>query len=170
MYRGKRAARGGGIFYIFKFRTMVVDAEQKGGFSTAVDDPRFTRVGRFLRRFKLDELPQFINVLTGDMSLVGPRPQVTFYTDQYKGEEELILTVRPGITDLASIYFVDMDSTLGTGDVDQKYQTEIEPIKNKLRVKYVKEMSFFLDIQILLGTVFRLIGFKNITGLDLSVK
>lgn len=160
-YRGKRAAKDSGVFYIFKFRSMVVDAEQKGGHSTAIDDHRFTKVGRFIRRFKIDELPQFINVIIGDMSLVGPRPQVTYYTDQYTGDETLILTVKPGITDLASLYFIDMDRTLGSGDVDKKYRTEIEPIKNKLRIQYVKKMSFSLDIRILASTFFRLFGIDN---------
>ena len=160
-YRGQRAAKDSGVFYIFKFRSMVVDAEQKGGYSTAIDDHRFTKVGRFIRRFKIDELPQFINVLIGDMSLVGPRPQVTYYTDQYTEDEKLILTVRPGITDLASIYFIDMDSTLGSGDVDEKYQTEIEPVKNKLRLQYVTQMSFVLDMKIFASTFFRLLGIAN---------
>lgn len=167
-YRGKRASKGGGVFSIYKFRSMVVDAEKKGGFSTAIHDPRLTRVGRVMRRFKIDELPQLINVLIGDMSLVGPRPQVTFYTDKYKNDEKLILTVKPGITDLASIYFIDMDSVLGSGDVDKKYQTEVEPIKNKLRVKYVKEMSFSLDIVILLATVLKLFGLSSFVPLDIK--
>jgi len=168
-YRGKRAAKGVSYFLIFKFRSMIVDAEKKGGHSTAIDDHRFTKVGRFIRRFKIDELPQFINVFIGDMSLVGPRPQVLFYTDQYVGNEKVILTVKPGITDLASLYFIDMDKTLGSGDVDRKYQTEIEPIKNKLRIKYVKEMSFILDIRILIATFFGLFGFANITRLDFNL-
>lgn len=168
-YRGKRAAKGSGVFYIFKFRSMVVDAEQKGGFSTAIDDHRFTKVGRFIRRFKIDEIPQFINVLIGDMSLVGPRPQVTYYTDQYTEEEKLILSVRPGITDLASIYFIDMDSTLGSGDVDEKYQTEIEPVKNKLRLQYVKQMSFVLDLKIFASTFFRLLGITNFPSIKFDL-
>ena len=168
-YRGKRAAKGEGVFYIFKYRSMVVDAENKGGPSTAIDDPRFTKVGRFMRRFKIDEFPQLINVLRGEMSLVGPRPQVTFYTDQYSGDEKLILTIKPGITDIASIYFIDMDSTLGSGDVDKKYQIEIEPIKNKLRIKYVREMTFILDIRILIATLFSLLGLANITRINLDI-
>ncbi len=165
-YRGKRSARHNGTFLIYKFRTMVNDAEKKGGFSTAIDDHRFTSVGRILRRFKIDELPQFINVLFGEMSLIGPRPQVEYYTNLYTEDESVILSVRPGITDLASIYFVDMDDTLGSINVDEKYQLEIEPVKNKLRIQYVKEMSFMLDMKILIGTLFRIIGFKNITNLN----
>lgn len=167
-YRGERAGRNGRVFRILKFRSMVVDAERKGGFSTAIDDPRLTGTGRFLRKYKLDELPQFFNVLAGDMSLVGPRPQVLFYTSKYTGDEQLILTVRPGITDLASLYFTDMDSVLGSGDVDARYLAEVEPVKNRLRVRYVREQSYLLDMRILVETAFKLIGFANITGLNVS--
>ena len=113
-------------------------------------------IGRFLRKFKLDEVPQFINVLTGEMSLVGPRPQVERYTKLYKGEEKIILSVRPGLTDFASIHFIDMDSTLGYGDVDRKYFDEVEPQKNILRIRYVKEQSFFTDMKILFKTISKL--------------
>lgn len=167
-YRGERAGRNGRVFRILKFRSMVVDAERKGGFSTAIDDPRLTGTGRFIRKYKLDELPQFFNVLAGDMSLVGPRPQVLFYTSKYTGDEQLILSVRPGITDLASLYFSDMDSVLGSGDVDARYLAEVEPVKNRLRLRYVREQSYLLDIRILVETAFKLIGFANITGLNVS--
>lgn len=167
-YRGKRAGNGGSTFLILKFRSMVVDAESRGGFSTAINDPRLTSIGRFLRKYKLDELPQFFNVLAGDMSLVGPRPQVVFYTDKYEGDEKLILSIKPGITDLASLYYADMDSVLGSGDVDARYITEVEPVKNKLRLRYVREQSYLLDMRILVETAFKLIGFENITGLNIS--
>lgn len=169
-YRGERAGRTGTTFQILKFRSMVVDAERIGGFSTAIDDHRLTPIGRFLRKYKLDELPQFFNVLLGDMSLVGPRPQVLYYTSRYSGDELLILTVRPGITDLASLYFVDMDAVLGTGDVDARYQAEIEPVKNQLRIRYVREQSYLLDLRILVETAFKLIGVANVTGLNVSPK
>ena len=169
-YRGQRAGLGGRVFRIFNLRSMVSDAENKGGYSTAADDPRVTRVGRFLRKHKLDELPQFFNVLWGDMSLVGPRPQVLFYTNQYQGEEALILSVKPGITDFASLYFVDMDTLLGSGDVDVRYQKEIEPVKNKLRLRYVKERSFLLDLRILVETAFKIFGVDNVTRLNLSAE
>ena len=166
LYRGDRAGKNGLVFRIIKFRSMVVDAESKGGFSTALNDQRLTALGRFLRKYKLDELPQFFNVLTGDMSLVGPRPQVLFYTNQYTGEESLILSVKPGITDLASLYFADMDAVLGCGDVDARYQAEVEPIKNKLRIRYVREQSYFMDLRILVETACKLVGFDNVTGLN----
>ncbi len=168
LYRGLRAGRNGRNFHILKFRTMVVDAEKKGGASTAVDDPRLTRVGRALRKYKLDELPQFFNVLGGSMSLVGPRPQVLSYTSKYEGEERSILDMRPGITDLASLYFSDMDKVLGSGDVDAKYATEIEPVKNVLRLRYVKEASLLLDLRILVETAFKLVGVANVTGLNVK--
>ncbi len=167
-YRGERTGLDGTVFRIFKFRSMVLDAELKGGYSTAVDDPRLTKMGRFLRKHKLDELPQFLNVLAGDMSLVGPRPQVKFYTDRYVGEERLILSVKPGITDLATLHFVDMDAVLGSGDVDRRYMTEIEPIKNQLRLRYVRERSYLLDLRILVETLLRLIGINSATGLNPS--
>lgn len=167
-YCGERAGIHGSVFHIFKFRSMVADAESKGGFSTAINDSRLTPIGRFLRKHKLDELPQLFNVLLGDMSLVGPRPQVLYYTSRYVGEELLILSVRPGITDLASLYFSDMDAILGSGDVDARYQAEVEPVKNQLRIRYVLEQSFFLDLRILIETVFKLFGVDNITRLNLS--
>lgn len=156
-YRGERSGINGKPFLIYKFRSMVVDAEKIGGPSTALNDPRLTRVGKFLRKYKLDELPQLINVLKGEMSLVGPRPQVRKYTDLYKGEENMILSVKPGITDYASIKFSNLDEILGDENVDMKYVEEIEPEKNKLRIKYVKEQSFLTDLKILAETFAKLI-------------
>ena len=156
------------IFKIYKFRTMVQDAESIGGPSTALNDFRLTKIGRFLRKYKIDELPQFINIIKGEMSLVGPRPQVIYYTNKYKGDYKLILSVKPGLTDFATLYFLDMDKVLGSENVDKKYATEIEPIKNSLRLKYVKEKNFLLDIRILVETAFSLIGIKNITRLNIK--
>lgn len=168
LYRGTRAGKNNINFKIFKFRTMVKDAENIGGPSTALNDFRLTKIGRFLRKYKLDELPQFINIIKGDMSLVGPRPQVIYYTNQYKGDYKLILSVKPGLTDFATLYFLDMDKVLGSVNVDEKYAKEIEPIKNSLRLRYVKEKTFLLDIRILVETAFRLIGIKNITKLNIK--
>jgi len=167
-YKGTRAGKNNVAFKIYKFRTMIQDAENIGGPSTALNDLRLTKIGRFLRKYKLDEFPQFINIIKGDMSLVGPRPQVIYYTSQYTGELKLILSVKPGLTDLASLYFLDMDNILGSKNVDEKYATEIEPIKNLLRLRYVKEQNFFLDIRILIETVFSMIGIKNITRLNIK--
>lgn len=131
---------------------MVTMAEQKGGPSTALNDPRLTRIGKFLRRYKIDELPQFINILCGEMSFVGPRPQVLLYTSRYTPEELRILDVRPGLTDYASIELINLDEILGDEDVDEKYILEIEPKKNKLRLKYVDEQSLRIDAKILFMT------------------
>lgn len=152
-YRGKRVGLKGKEFRIYKFRTMVVGADNIGGPSAAFHDPRFTRIGRFLRKYKLDELPQLINILCGEMSFVGPRPQVAQYTDRYSDEENVILSVRPGLTDYASIKFINLDAILGDNDVDVKYLTEIEPEKNRLRIRYVKEHSFSTDMKILFQTL-----------------
>ena len=168
LYKGTRVGKNNVNFKMYKFRTMVKDAENIGGPSTALNDFRLNKVGRFLRKYKLDELPQFINIIKGDMSLVGPRPQVIYYTRQYTGEYKLILSVKPGLTDLATLYFMDMDKVLGSKNVDEKYATEIEPIKNLLRLRYVKEKNFLLDIRILIETVFSMMGIKNITRLNIK--
>ena len=167
-YMGIRAGKNNINFKIYKFRTMIGDAENIGGPSTALNDFRLTKIGRFLRKYKLDELPQLINIIKGEMSLVGPRPQVIYYTNQYKDELKLILSVKPGLTDLSTLYFLDMDKVLGSKNVDEKYASEIEPIKNSLRLRYVKEKNFLLDIRILIETVFSLIGIKNITRLNIK--
>jgi lipopolysaccharide/colanic/teichoic acid biosynthesis glycosyltransferase len=153
-YRGERIGLSGKPFNIYKFRTMVVDADRLGGPSTSDDDPRITRVGRWLRRYKLDELPQLINVLTGDMSIVGPRPEVKRYTDMYTEEEKSILTVRPGITDWASIWNADEGAVLaGSEDPEKTYMELIRPIKLKLQMKYVREQSLRVDLKIIFLTI-----------------
>ncbi len=153
-YRGERIGLNGRPFRIFKFRTMVVDAEKLGASSTSDDDPRITRFGRFLRKYKLDELPQLINVLLGDMSLVGPRPEVKKFTDLYTEEERAILTVRPGITDWASIWNPDEGALLaGSMDPDKDYFEKIRPEKIRLQLKYVRERSFLTDIKIIALTL-----------------
>lgn len=153
-YRGLRVGLDGKAFRIFKFRTMVVDAEKLGGSSTSDDDKRITRIGKFLRKYKLDELPQLINVLVGDMSFVGPRPEVKKFTDMYTEEEKVILTVRPGITDWASLWNPDEGALLkGSLDPDKDYIEKIRPEKIRLQLKYVRERSFFADIQIIFLTL-----------------
>jgi len=119
---------------------------------------RITRSGEWLRRHKLDELPQLFNVLKGEMSFVGPRPELLQYTDQYRGREKLILSVRPGITDLASIQFHSLDKWVGAGDADKVYEETVLAKKNALRIEYAETQSFSLDIKILwrtLTTLFR---------------
>lgn len=153
LYRALRSGLGGKPFIMYKFRTMVVNADKMGGPSTAYHDPRLTRVGFILRRWKLDELPQFFNVLKGDMSLVGPRPEVPEYTNLYGEEEKIILSVKPGITDYATLEFSDLDKFLGDGNPDAIYQDKVWALKNQLRVKYAREHTFFKDMVILWRTV-----------------
>lgn len=160
-YRGWRAGLGGRPFRIFKFRTMIIHAENMGGPSTALNDPRLTRIGKFLRKYKIDELPQLINILKGEMSFVGPRPQVERYTKLYNDEEQIILSIRPGLTDYASIKFINLDQILGDESVDERYLKEIEPVKNKLRMKYAKEHSFWIDLKIILITIMQMLKIKT---------
>ena len=159
-YRGIRTGLYGKPFGIFKFRTMVVNAEQLGGPSTALNDPRITKIGRLLRKYKLDELPQLINILINDMSFVGPRPQVEKYTKLYNEEEKIILSVKPGMTDYASISFIHLDTLLGDENVNEKYLQEIEPRKNQMRIKYVKEQSFLCDMKILVMTFSKMLKIR----------
>lgn len=149
-FRGKRIGLKGEPFRIFKFRSMVVNAEKIGGPSTADDDPRITRIGKIIRKYKLDELPQLLNVFKGDMSLVGPRPEVKHYTDMYTEEEKAILTMRPGITDWASLWNSDEGAMLaGSSDPEKDYLEKIRPEKIRLQLKYVRERSFWMDLKIL---------------------
>ena len=153
-YRGLRAGRYGRPFRIFKFRTMVVDADKIGGPTSSADDPRITRVGNFLRRYKLDELPQLINVLKGEMSLVGPRPEVVQEVLLYTDEEKRLLEVRPGITDWASIRFRNEGEILrGSDDPHQAYREKIRPEKIRLGLEYVRSHSLMTDCKIILRTL-----------------
>jgi len=165
-YRGVRSGINGKPFRIFKFRTMVTNAESIGGPSTALNDPRLTKIGIFLRKYKLDELPQLINVLKGEMSVVGPRPQVEEYTKLYSDEEKIILSVKPGLTDYASIKFINLDQILGDERVDEKYLKEIEPEKNKLRIKYAKEHNFWIDCKLIFMTLLKLFRIKSIWNIN----
>lgn len=150
-YVAARAARCGGTFRMMKFRSMVVRADATGVDSTAGDDPRITRLGRFIRRFKLDELPQLLNVLRGDMSFVGPRPNVLRETALYTPEEARLLSVRPGITDIASIVFADEAEILrGSTDPDLLYNQVIRPWKSRLGLLYVDRSGGIpLDLRII---------------------
>lgn len=160
-YRGSRVGRAGQIFRIFKFRTMVPQADTLGGPSTADDDPRITRVGRWLRSYKLDELPQLLNVLRGEMSIVGPRPEVPQYAALLTGDERAILSVRPGMTDWASIWDIDEGRALaGSADAERKYLEEIRPQKVRLQLKYVQEQSLSTDLRIIAQTVARLLRLR----------
>ena len=154
-FRQERVGRFGVLFKIHKFRTMVNDAEEKGMLITVGSDPRVTRIGSFLRRYKLDELPQLIDVLIGHMSLVGPRPEVPMYTKYYpKDKYDLIFSVRPGITDLVSIEFKNENEILANSSCPhQTYVNEVLPIKVKYFEDYVLNRSFFGDVFIILSTI-----------------
>jgi lipopolysaccharide/colanic/teichoic acid biosynthesis glycosyltransferase len=159
LYRGERVGRDGTTFLMLKFRTMVLDAERRGASSTADDDPRITRTGRALRRFKLDELPQLWNVLAGEMSFVGPRPQVRWAVDLYTDAERALLDVRPGITDYASIRFRNEGEILrGSADPDRDYLEKIAPEKIRLGLLYVRTHSLLVDLRILLATAVAVAG------------
>lgn len=155
-YRGIRTGLHGRPFRILKFRTMVDNAAALGGPSTGLNDPRVTPFGAFLRRYKLDELPNLVCVLAGQMSIVGPRPEVPQYTSLYVGDEKLILSVRPGITDLSSVRFIDLASHIGDTDVDANFEAQVLPVKNQLRVQYVRDWSFWNDMKIIVRTLLSL--------------
>jgi lipopolysaccharide/colanic/teichoic acid biosynthesis glycosyltransferase len=154
-FRQVRVGRYGRPFRIFKFRTMYAGAETRGGKITVGDDPRVTRAGRFLRRLKLDELPQLFNVVKGEMSLVGPRPEVPLYVEFYPEEiRRQVLSVRPGITDIASIMFKDESTVLaGAADPEGMYVNVVLPEKLKHYVRYVSERTLWLDFKIVLMTL-----------------
>lgn len=147
-------------FYMYKFRTMIVDAEKKGLKITRGNDSRITRIGNFLRKYKLDELPQLFNVLRGEMSLVGPRPEVPEYIDTYTDSERgIVLSVRPGLTDYASIEFRNENELLsGSEDVHNDYINKILPIKKRYYIQYVEERSLWVDFKLILKTLRLIIG------------
>ena len=157
-YWGLRAGKGGKSFKILKFRTMVLNADKIGGPSTSDDDPRITPIGRIIRKYKFDEIPQLVNVLTGEMSFVGPRPEVPDEVATYTPEERRILSVRPGITDWASLTYHNEGEILkGSVDPHEAYRRLIKPGKLKLALKYVDEHSFLTDMRIIGQTVTTLI-------------
>jgi lipopolysaccharide/colanic/teichoic acid biosynthesis glycosyltransferase len=153
-YRGQRAGRNNRPFGIYKFRSMVVNADKIGGSSTGDHDFRITSSGRFIRKYKVDELSQLLNVLIGDMSLVGPRPEVLSYTTKYTGELLDILAVRPGITDWASIWNSDEGAVLaGAKDPDRAFEILIQPTKLRLQLRYVHTRTLSMDFKILFYTI-----------------
>jgi lipopolysaccharide/colanic/teichoic acid biosynthesis glycosyltransferase len=156
-FRQERMGRGFVPFRIYKFRTMVRDASQRGEEITAGGDERVTRVGRLLRKCKVDELPQLLNVLKGEMSLVGPRPEVKTYVDMYESDYREILKVRPGITDISSIVFRDEERVLmRQSDPGRYYREVLLPQKIELARRYIQRASFFYDLKIVAMTIYRL--------------
>lgn len=153
-----RVGRGEKNFKILKFRTMVTDAEQRGAQITVGRDSRITRVGHFLRKSKLDEIPQLFNVLKGDMSLVGPRPEVPKYTKYYNNQQRRIFEIRPGITDYASIKYRDENEILAQSEnPEETYIEEIMVDKLKLNLQYLSERSLFTDIKIIFMTILKIL-------------
>lgn len=153
-YRADRGGYKNKSFKICKFRSMVKNADKIGGGTTALNDPRITRVGNFLRKTKLDEIPQVGQVFLGKMSFIGPRPELLQYVNQYQGEELDILQVRPGITDYSSVEFINLDEIVGGDNADEMYEKYVLKKKNKLRVKYAHTVSFKTDFTIFFRTVF----------------
>lgn len=157
-YRQKRVGKDAEEFFVFKFRTMRPNADKTGQLTVGMRDPRITRIGYFLRKYKLDEFPQFINVLLGEMSIVGPRPEVKTYVDLYTPEQRKVLRIKPGITDYASLHYFEENELLGqASDPEKTYIEEIMPAKLLLNREYLEKQSLTVDFQIMWQTFIRII-------------
>lgn len=153
IYKQVRVGKNGKDFYMYKFRSMRTDADKKGLLTVGGRDPRITRVGYFIRKYKIDEFPQLVNVLKGDMSLVGPRPEVRHYVNMYSEEQKKVLSVRPGITDYASIEYSKENELLAkSADPEKTYIEEVMPAKLRLNLKYMEEKGMLTDIKIIFRT------------------
>jgi lipopolysaccharide/colanic/teichoic acid biosynthesis glycosyltransferase len=153
-FKQKRVGKNGVEFWLYKFRTMKPDSESKGLITVGGRDQRITGVGYFLRKFKLDEFPQLINVIKGDMSIVGPRPEVRKYVEMYSAEQRKVLTVRPGLTDLASIQYINENELLGkSNNAEKTYVEEVMPAKLALNLQYIQQKSFWFDMKLILKTI-----------------
>jgi len=159
-FRQKRVGKNGKIFVIYKFRTMQKDAPYVGNkFATPKDDPRITKFGYFLRKLNIDELPQLVNVIKGDMSLVGPRPEVPEVVGLYKDDFQRIISVKPGMTDYASLAFRREAEMLSVAkDAYAHYVEEIVPKKISLNLRYIKEQSLVIDIKLIIKTIIRIVS------------
>ena len=156
-YFQKRVGKNNTDFKLMKFRTMFVNSDKKGLITIGANDKRITGFGKFLRKFKLDELPQLFNILLGDMSIVGPRPEVRKYVSLYNDEQLKVLSVRPGLTDYASIEYIEENKILGESDNAEKlYIEKIMPHKLELNLKYIKNQSFITDFKIIFKTAFKI--------------
>lgn len=152
-YKQVRVGKNGVDFYLYKFRSMRVGADKKGLITVGGRDPRITYSGYFIRKYKIDELPQLLNVLKGDMSIVGPRPEVRKYVDLYTDEQRLVLSIRPGITDYASIEYIDENEILGkSSDPEKTYIEDIMPEKIKYNMKYINNKTLFEYFKIIFLT------------------
>ena len=154
LYRQTRVGRDGREFKLLKFRTMRKDADKIGGLITIGEDDRVTRIGCFLRKYKIDELPQFLNIIKGDMSIVGPRPEVPKYVALYNERQRRVLSVRPGLTDYASIEYISENEMLANStDPDRTYIEEIMPAKLELNLKYIENQSVMEDLRLIFKTL-----------------
>jgi lipopolysaccharide/colanic/teichoic acid biosynthesis glycosyltransferase len=161
-FKQERIGRNGIPFYLLKFRSMVTDSESKGKITVGTRDPRITKIGYYIRRYKLDEFPQFINVLKGEMSIVGPRPEVKEYVDLYTDEQRKILSVKPGITDYASLAYFHENELLAKSDNPQEtYINEVMPEKIKLNEKYLSNPTLSEDLIIIRKTVLKMFFSRN---------
>lgn len=152
-YRQERIGKGGIPFFILKFRSMRTDSDTKGKLTVGMRDPRITSIGFFIRKYKLDEFPQFVNVLKGEMSVVGPRPEVKEFVDLYNEDQRKVLQVKPGITDYASLYYFKENELLAQSiDPQKTYIEEIMPAKLKLNEKYLENPTVFHDLKIIFKT------------------
>jgi lipopolysaccharide/colanic/teichoic acid biosynthesis glycosyltransferase len=158
-FRQKRVGRNGIDFWLYKFRTMKPGSDKKGLITVGGKDARITTIGYFLRKFKLDEFPQLINVIKGDMSIVGPRPEVRKYVEMYTEEQTKVLSVRPGLTDLASIRYINENELLGnSNDPEKTYVEEIMPAKLQLNLIYINEQNFWYDLRLILQTLSKIVS------------
>ena len=160
-FKQERIGRNFRPFWIYKFRTMAQDAPARGGLVTIGEDARVTRVGRLLRKSKIDEIPQLTNILRGDMTLVGPRPEVRYYVELFRRDYEEILQVRPGLTDLASLKYRDEAALLGkAANPEDEYRTRVLPDKIRLAKDYLRRSSFLFDLGLILKTLFKLFDYR----------
>ncbi len=157
-YMQTRVGKNNKDFKLFKFRTMHLDADKKGLLTVGGHDPRVTKIGYYLRKYKLDELPQLFNVLFGTMSLVGPRPEVRKYVDLYNNEQQKVLSVRPGITDFASLEFINENDLLAkSANPEQTYINDIMPAKLTLNAKYIEQHDLLVDFKIIVNTILKIV-------------
>lgn len=157
-YQQKRVGQREVVFSLLKFRSMRVNSDKKGLLTIGASDNRVTKVGKFLRRTKIDELPQLINIFLGQMSFVGPRPEVPKYVALYTAEQKKIFSVKPGLTDYASLKFINENELLALQENPEKYYIEvIMQEKLKLNLQYIQEMSFWTDIKIIIKTIFKIL-------------
>ncbi len=158
-YLQERIGKNFRSFKLFKFRTMYKNADKMGYLTIGSKDPRVTKVGYYLRKYKLDELPQFINVLIGDMSIVGPRPEVKKYVDLYNEQQKKVLSIKPGITDYASIKYINENEILAHSENPEKtYIQEVMPEKLKINLEYIEKQNVLEDIKIILKTFTKILS------------